>query len=88
MSPFDQIMGVLEASKKWGRSPQEIIRLCTDGSIIAVRLDDGIGAWVLLKDQPEPGAAVGTPAASSQSAARPADKQEFMSSKLLDALYE
>lgn len=90
MNPFDQIMGVLEASQKWGLPPREIIRLCAEGTVQAVQLDGGIGAWVLLKDQPAPGGfgQVDPAAQNRASPAKPGEKQAFMSTRLIDALYE
>lgn len=84
MSVLDQIMGVREAAARWSMPVQDIIRLCRDGSILAVQLDGAEGQWVLVKDQPHP--------LGSENMHRPnrtsADKASYMSTKLLDALYE
>lgn len=100
MNPLQQIMGVREASDKWGRSPDEIQRLCGEGKLQAVRLDGGQGPWVLLKDQafpvqaaevpgqPETRQAPATPAVQPAAKRPPIDRGSTMSSKLRDALYE
>lgn len=84
MNVLSQIMGVREAAAKWGLQPEEVERLCCGGGIRAVRLDGEDGPWVLLKEQPNPVTGEGLPRQQRVSA----DKTSYMSSKLLDALYE
>lgn len=84
MHVLSQIMGVREAAAKWGLQPDVVERLCREGSIRAVRLDGEEGPWVLLKDQPNPVTGEGLPKQQRVSA----DKASYMSSKLMDALYE
>lgn len=89
MNPLHQIMGVTEASGKWGLSPGYIERLCQEGKLQAVRLDQGQGPWVLLKDQPAPQPAVPPRNVPSKPAKTPTgDRGSTMSSRLRDALYE
>jgi hypothetical protein len=83
MNVLDHIMGIEEASKRWRLPRQDIVRLCAEGQVLAVRLE-GEDVWVLVKDQPNP---VTGDAPARQS--RPGtDKASYMSTKLLDALYE
>lgn len=84
MNVLSQIMGVREAASKWGMKAEELERLCLEGSVRAVRLDGEEGPWVLLKDQPNPVTGEGLPRQQRVNA----DKTSYMSSKLLDALYE
>lgn len=91
MNPLHHIMGINEASKKWGLPPDVIIQMCRAGKLQAIQLDMGEGAWVLLKDQAAPNTATpdGPEIPRSQAPARPAGgKTSGMSSRLRDALYE
>ncbi|MCY9508467.1 helix-turn-helix domain-containing protein [Paenibacillus larvae] len=45
------VMGTEEAGAKWGRTPDQIKRLCREGKLDAVRIGK---TWVLLRDQPYP----------------------------------
>lgn len=51
MDVLDQIMGVEEAGKLWGYSPDHIKRLCRDGKIKAKKIGK---TWVIDKNQPNP----------------------------------
>ncbi|RAV02038.1 hypothetical protein [Paenibacillus sp. YN15] len=84
MNVLTQIMGVREAAAKWGLAAEEVERLCREGGVRAIRLDGDEGPWVLAKDQPNPVTGEGLPRQQRASA----DKSSYMSSKLLDALYE
>lgn len=100
MNPLQQIMGIQEASKKWGLTVEELAKLCSEGKLQAVRLDDvkdstEDGPWVLLKDQPAPTAS--QPASSSHSPAKKESSRprtgalhssSSVSSRLRNALYE
>ncbi|MDF2926538.1 MAG: hypothetical protein K0R57_5452 [Paenibacillaceae bacterium] len=85
MSVLEQIMGIREASCRWGLPPEDIRRLCREGRLQAILLDGEDGPWVLLKDQPNP--VTGEPTPRQQQRTN-ADKASYMSTKLLDALYE
>jgi hypothetical protein len=84
MNVLGQIMGIREAAAKWGLQQEEVERLCREGVVRAVCLDGEDGPWVLVKDQPNPVTGEGLPRQQRVSA----DKTSYMSSKLLDALYE
>lgn len=84
MNVLSQIMGIREAAAKWGLQQEEVERLCREGVVRAVCLDGEDGFWVLVKDQPNPVTGEGLPRQQRVSA----DKTSYMSSKLLDALYE
>lgn len=84
MNVLEQIMGTKEASQRWGLPVDEIIRMCREGRLQAVRLEQE-DVWVLAKDQPHPLAGQ----APERLQAKPGkDKTAYMSTKLLDALYE
>lgn len=51
MSALDEIMGVVEASEKWGLSADHIKKLCRDGKVTAKKIGK---TWILIKDQPNP----------------------------------
>ncbi|WP_438447949.1 hypothetical protein [Gorillibacterium sp. sgz5001074] len=91
-NPLDNIMGVTEASARWGLTPEAIIRLSQEGKLQALHLPDAGGVWVLVKDQPAPLAAetaaaeAPKPAAPKRTAA--GDRGSSMHSRLRDALYE
>ncbi len=84
MNVLSQIMGIREAAAKWGLQQEEVERLCREGVVRAICLDGEDGPWVLVKDQPNPVTGEGLPRQQRVSA----DKTSYMSSKLLDALYE
>ena len=46
-----QIMGVEEASEKWGHAPGTIKNMCAAGKVIAVKIGK---TWVMPKDHPNP----------------------------------
>lgn len=52
MDALKQIMGVDEAGKQWGLSPDHVKRLCRDEKVEAVKIGK---TWVLKKDQKKPG---------------------------------
>ena len=51
INPLDQIMGVVEASKKWGVSPDRVKHLCEQGRFPCVKIGN---TWILLKDEIKP----------------------------------
>lgn len=51
MSVLDQIMGVNEASERWGLKPGTIKNLCASDKVIARKIDN---RWIIIKDQPNP----------------------------------
>lgn len=51
MDVLKQIMGVEEAGKMWGLSPDHVKRLCRDGTVEAVKIGK---TWVLKKEQKNP----------------------------------
>lgn len=51
VNPLDQIMGVQEAAKLWGLSPDRVKGLCQASKVEARKIGN---SWVLLKDQPNP----------------------------------
>lgn len=51
MDILDQIMGVDEAGRKWGLSPDHVKRLCRDEKVEAVKIGK---TWILKKDQENP----------------------------------
>lgn len=84
MNVLGQIMGPREAAARWELSMEEVERLCREGRVKAVLLDEGQGPWVLAKDQPNPVTGEGLPRQQRANT----DKASYMSTKLLDALYE
>jgi hypothetical protein len=84
MNVLEQIMGVHEASLRWRLPHEDIVRLCVEGRVQAVQLT-GEDAWVLAKDQPNPATGEGPVRRETKPGA---DKASYMSTKLLDALYE
>lgn len=75
-------MGIGEAAQRWSLTRSELVLLCEEGRVQAVCLDGE--CWALLRDQPHP--VTGEPAPRSGKAKT--DKASYMSSRLLDALYE
>lgn len=84
MNVLEQIMGVHEAALRWRMSREDVVRLCEEGRVQAVRLA-GEETWVLAKDQLNPV----TGESPVRRETKPGlDKAAYMSSKLMDALYE
>jgi hypothetical protein len=51
MSVLDQIMGVNEASERWGLKPGTIKNLCAARKILSRKIDN---RWIIDKNQPNP----------------------------------
>ena len=51
MNPLDNIMGVQEASARWGISSDHVKRLCQDKDVQAKKIGK---TWVIAKNQPNP----------------------------------
>lgn len=51
MDILDEIMGVEEAGKAWGLSPDHVKRLCRDGVVKAKKIGN---TWVIDRNQPNP----------------------------------
>lgn len=83
MNVLEQIMGIGEAAERWRLSRTEVIRMCSEGLVQAVRLDGG-DVWVLAKEQPHPVSGEAPPRQQKPHT----DKASYMSTRLLDALYE
>lgn len=48
---LNQIMGVQEASAKWGVTPDRVKQFCEQGRFPCVKVGNN---WILLKDQEKP----------------------------------
>lgn len=51
MTPLQMIMGISEASSKWGYEQSTIKKMCQRGELPAVKIGD---TWILLRDQEQP----------------------------------
>jgi len=51
MSVLNKIMGVVEASEKWGFSPDHVKKMCRDGDVEATKIGK---TWILEKEQETP----------------------------------
>lgn len=51
MNALEKIMGVEEASQKWGLSPGYIKNLCAAGKVEAVKIGK---TWIIAKEQSHP----------------------------------